>query len=153
MGQDRWKFPITELKDGDGNVWHQEGGKLRRLNQGAEGAHLCSPFQCELCWFRNLEGKDPLPGVHNQAICLIGQSNLDNMDGRAPSTIRGHLMETLTLVQNFGKCGLTLPLQPLGPLPLSDSTGMGEAIGMQLKLITAKGQIVANPQYDTVQGV
>ena len=62
-------------------------------------------------------------------------------------------METLTLVQNCGMCGLTLPLQPLGPSPLSDSTGMGEAIGMQLKLITAKGQIVANPQYDTVRGV
>jgi hypothetical protein len=64
-------------------------------------------------------------------------------------------METLTLVQNFGMCGLTLPLQPLalGPLPLSDSTGMGVAIGMQLKSITAKGRIVANPQYATVRGV
>lgn len=62
-------------------------------------------------------------------------------------------METLTLVQNFGMCGLTLPLQPLGPLPLSDSTWMGVAIGMQLKSITAKGRIVANPQYATVRGV
>ena len=62
-------------------------------------------------------------------------------------------METLTLVQNFGMCGLTLPLQPLGPLPLSDTTGMGVAIGMQLKSITAKGRIVENPQYATVRGV
>ena len=110
---------------------------MKRLNQGAEVAHLCLPFQCELCWFQNLKGKDPLPGVHDQAICLIRQSNLDNMAGRAPSTIRGHLMENLTLVQNFGICGLTLPLQPLGSLPLSDTTGMGVAIGMQLKSITA----------------
>ena len=147
------KFPITELKDVDGNVWHQEGARLRRLNQGAEGAHLCSPFQCELCWFRNLEGKDPVPGVHDRVIYLIRRSNLDNMAGRAPSTIRGHLMETLTLVQNFDAYGLTPPLQPLGPLPLCDSTGMGIAIGMQLKSITAKGRIVANPQYATVRGV
>ena len=62
-------------------------------------------------------------------------------------------MDTLTLVQNFVMCGLSLPLQPLGPLPLSDTTGMGVAIGMQLKSITAKGQIVANPQYATVRGV
>ena len=127
--------------------------RLRRLNQGAEGAHLCSPFQCELCWFRNLEGKDPVPGVHDQAIALIRRSNLDNMAGRAPSTIRGHLMETLSMVQNFESAGLTLPLQPLGPLPLGDFVGMGIAIGMQLKSITAKGKIVANPQYATVRGV
>ena len=62
-------------------------------------------------------------------------------------------METLVMVENFGMCGLTLPLHPLGPLPLSDSTGMGVAIAMQLKSLTAKGQIVANPQYATVRGV
>lgn len=62
-------------------------------------------------------------------------------------------METLTLVQNFEMCGMTPPLQPLGPLPLNDSTGMGVAIGMQLKSITAKGRIVSNPQYATVRGV
>jgi hypothetical protein len=147
------RFPVAELKDVEGNVWHQEGVRLRRLNQGTEGAHLCSPFQCELCWFRNLVGKDPVLGVHDQAIYLIRRSNLDNMAGRAPSTIRGHLMETLTMVQNFEGVGLPLPLHPLGPMPLGDSTGMGIAIGMQLKSITAKGRIVGNPQYATVRGV
>ena len=62
-------------------------------------------------------------------------------------------METLVMVENFGMCGLMILLHPLGPLPLSDSTGMGVAIAMQLKSITAKGQIVVNPQYATVQGV
>ena len=62
-------------------------------------------------------------------------------------------METLVMIENFGMCGLTLPLHPLGPLPLSDSTGMGVAIAMQLKSLTAKGRIVANPQYATVRGV
>ena len=62
-------------------------------------------------------------------------------------------METLTLVNNFEQCGLTPPLQPLGPMPLSDSAGMGIAIGMQLKSITAKGRIIADPQYATVRGV
>ena len=114
---------------------------------------MCSHFQCELCWFHNLEGKDPVPGLHDQAIYLIRRSNLDNMAGRAPSTIRGHLMEALTMVQNFERFGLTLPLQPLGPLPLSDSTRMGVAIGMQLKSITVRGQIVKNPQNATVRGV
>ena len=65
------RFPIDEMKDDDGNVWHRDEVRLKRLNQGAEGAHLCAPFQCELCWFRNLEGKDPVPGVHDRAIYLI----------------------------------------------------------------------------------
>ena len=147
------KFPVSELKDVDGNVWHNERTRLKRLNQGAEGAHLCSPFQCELCWFRNLEGKDPVAGVHDKAMLLIRRSNLDNMAGRAPSTIRGHLMETITMVQNFEKFGLIPPLRPLGPFPLSDTTGMGIAIAMQMKSITAKGRIVENPQYATVRGV
>ena len=51
-------------------------------------------------------------------------------------------METLAMVQNFEGVDLSLPLQPLGPLPLGDSTGMGIAIGMQLKSIKAKGRIV-----------
>ena len=50
-------------------------------------------------------------------------------------------METLMLVQNFGMCDLTLPLQPLGPLPLSDSAGMGVAIGMQLNLSQPMGKL------------
>ena len=62
-------------------------------------------------------------------------------------------METITMVQNNESCGLTLPLQPLGPMPLGNSLGMGLAIGMQLKSITAKGRIVVNPQYATVRGV
>ena len=62
-------------------------------------------------------------------------------------------METLAMIENFGMCGLTLPLHPLGPMPLSDSSGMGIAIAMQLKSLTAKGRIVANPQYATVRGV
>ena len=146
-------FPIAEFKDVAGNVWHHEDVRLKRITQGADGAHLCSPFQCELCWFRNLEGKDPVLGVHDKVIYLIRRANLDNIAGRAPSTIRGHLMETRTMVENCEKFGLTVPLQPLGPLPLGDPYGMGIALAMQMKSITAKGRIEKTPQYASVRRV
>ena len=147
------KFPTAEIKDTEGNTWHQEEGRLRRLNQGVEGAHLCTPFQCELCWFRNLTGKDPTPGVHDMAIRCLRRCNLDNFAGRAPSTIRGHKLEIFTLLKNCESVGMPLPLQPLGPMPVGDAVGMGIALGMQLKSITAKGRIVDNVQFSTVRGV
>jgi hypothetical protein len=147
------KFPTAEIKDTEGNTWHQEEGRLRRLNQGVEGAHLCTSFQCELCWFRNLTGKDPTPGVHDMALRCLRRCNLDNFAGRAPSTIRGHKLEIFTLLRNFESVGMPLPLQPLGPLPVGDSVGMGIALGMQLKSITAKGRIVDSVQFSTVRGV
>ena len=134
-------------------MWHSEGARLRRLNQGAAGAHLISPFQCELCWFRNLEGKDPEPGVHDQAIACIRRSNLDNIAGRAPSTIWGHLMETRSIVDRSARFGLSVPLHALGPLPVGDPYGMGVAVAMQIKSVTAKGRIVSNPQFSTVRGL
>ncbi len=45
-----------------GNPWHREEERQRRLGQGVDGAHMCTPFQCEVCWFRNLEGKEVQPG-------------------------------------------------------------------------------------------
>ena len=128
------------------------GRPTRRL-WSQHGAHLCSPFQCELCWFRNLEGRDPVPGVHDLAIALIRHSNLDNIAGRAPSTIRSHILETRSIVENLGRFGLTVPLHTLSPMPLGDPVGMGIAVAMQLKFLTAKGRIVSNPQYATVRGV
>ena len=101
LGQDKVKFPTSEIKDTEGNTWHQEEGRLRRLNQGVEGAHLCTSFQCELCWFRNLTGKDPTPGVHDMALRCLRRCNLDNFAGRAPSTIRGHKLEIFTLGMQF----------------------------------------------------
>ena len=147
------KFPTAEIKDTEGNTWHQEEGRLRRLNQGVEGAHLCTSFQCELCWFRNLTGKDPTPGVHDMAIRCLRRCNLDNFAGRAPSTIRGHKLEIFTLLKKFESVGMPLLLQPLGPLPVGDKVGMGIALGMQLKSITAKGRIVDSVQFATVRGV
>ena len=50
------------ILDEAGNAWHKEEECRSQMMEGVEGSHLCIPFQCELCWFRNIEGRDPVPG-------------------------------------------------------------------------------------------
>jgi len=57
---DLLKFPAVAIEDELGNPWHKEEERQRRMNQGVDGAHMCILFQCETCWMRNLEGKDPV---------------------------------------------------------------------------------------------
>ena len=45
------------LVDDDGEVWIKAGDE-HRFNVGHDGAHLFLPFQCDICWFRNLKGRD-----------------------------------------------------------------------------------------------
>jgi len=44
-----------------------------------EGAHLCILFQCEVCWFRNLEGRDPRGESDSVYLACIRRANLDTM--------------------------------------------------------------------------
>jgi hypothetical protein len=56
------RFPMPAIVDEAGNPWHKEEDRQRWMMQGVEGSHLCIPFQCKLCWYRNIERKDPAPG-------------------------------------------------------------------------------------------
>ncbi len=49
-------FPMPSIKDELGSTWHKEEEHQRRLTEGVEGEHLRIPFQCGVCWLRNLEG-------------------------------------------------------------------------------------------------
>ncbi len=45
-----------------------------------DGAQLWIPFQCKLCWFRNIEG----PGRDKTYLTCIRQANIDVMQGKSP---------------------------------------------------------------------
>ena len=47
------------LVDDKVDVWVKPGDETR-FEQGHEGVHLFYLFQCDLCWFRNLKGSDPV---------------------------------------------------------------------------------------------
>ena len=94
----------------------------------------------------NLEGRDLEEGDEAYEMC-IRQKNLSTIAGKEKSTIDAHKRELLITVKNFVKIRKTPSYAPRVPFLLSDPCGMGLAIGMLVKTITAKGHIQDNVQF------
>ena len=62
---------MPRIVDEEGNPWHKEEKRLRQLMQGVDGSHICIPCQCELCWYQNIEGNDPIPGKDDIYVMCI----------------------------------------------------------------------------------
>jgi hypothetical protein len=56
------RFPVRLPKDGEGNLLVNEEDKLC-FAVARQGDHLCCPFKCELCHFRNIQGRSPNMGL------------------------------------------------------------------------------------------
>ena len=112
-------FPMAAIKDKLGNPWHWEEERQKRMMQGVEGAHLCIPFQCEVCWIRNLEGRDPRGSEDECFMVCIRRANFDAMAGKSPLTIVAHLRETMTVVNNTSLINKTPSYHPRVPFPMA----------------------------------
>jgi hypothetical protein len=115
---------------------------------------LC-PFQCELCHFRNMQGRSPMKGtgVLNDAetIDLIRRANLDAFWSREPTTIGHNLSKVNRVLQISHELGLDKPPVPrLGPWSVEDKFGMGDAVVLlkhSLDPVATKTTV----QYNTVR--
>ena len=56
------KFLMSGIMDEEGSPWHNEDARQQQMMEGVEGSHLCIPFQCEMCWYWNLERKESNAG-------------------------------------------------------------------------------------------
>jgi hypothetical protein len=152
LGQEIIKFPTVVMKDVAGNPWHKEDERQKQMLTAVKGAHLCIPFQCEVCWFRNLEGRDPRGGGSDDVyLACIRRANLDAMLGKSPLTIRAHRRETIGVLENSRLIGKTPAYHPRGPFPLGDPVGMSLAVDMLLKSLVAKGRIANHVQFATLR--
>ena len=104
-----------------------------RYLQARNGDHLVTPFQCDLCHFRNLMQRDPVGGhpQDHRLLKMIRRANLDALWSREPSTVRG----TLNMCRQGGRIAGGLGFRdqlfrPMGPHPLEDTFGMGAAVVM-----------------------
>jgi hypothetical protein len=141
---------MTDIKDEEGNLWHNSAARIKRLNMGANGAHACIPFQCETCWMQNLEGRDIGEGDEAYEMCLR-RANLDAIAGKARKTISTHRDEVLGTVSACEKIRKTPSYSPRGPFPLEDACGMGLVVEMLVKSYTAKGRISDYVQFKTLR--
>jgi hypothetical protein len=111
---------MAMIKDKLGNPWHREEERQKRMMQGVEGAHLCIPFQCKVCWIRNLEGRDPRGSEDKCFMVCIRCANLDVMARKSSLTIVAHLRETTMVVNNAAFINKTPSYHPRGPCPIAD---------------------------------
>ena len=111
------------------------------------------PFQCEVCWIRNLTGRDMILPRDASLRSCIRRANLDAFSGRAKSTIASHVRGVKIAVKLSSELGKppSLSLTPRGPMPISDSVGMSLAVEMLYNSITAKGRVKEYIQFDTMR--
>jgi hypothetical protein len=138
--------------DDDGFDWRPPEA-LQRFRVARDGDHLLTSFQCDLCCFRNLQRRDPFPGLPQDDLLLCGirQANLDALWGREPHTVADTLRGVRHLVRLWGKLGLAPCLPPLGPYPVSDLLGMSVALAMLMKTLEPGRYNVQYQQFETVR--
>ena len=141
---------MSTIQDEAGNKWHSEDKRKERLHCGVEGSHVCIPFQCEVCWMRNLEGRDITERDGVYTMC-IRRANLDAMAGKSHHTIATHRRESAGIVDNTIRANKIIPsIKHRGPFKLDDPVGMSLAVDVLLKSLTAKGMNEEHVQVNTL---
>jgi hypothetical protein len=93
------------------------------------------PFQCDLCHFRRLKGRDPCFGYRADDVTLlyIQRANFDAFWSRELDSVRSNLREICEILSNGERLEIDM-LGELGPYPFEDCFGMRPAIAFLLKL-------------------
>jgi len=64
------EFAVKQTLDEEGNVIVKNNDTTRFL-VGRDGDHLMTPFQCEICHFRNIYMQDPHPALKTDQLALV----------------------------------------------------------------------------------
>ena len=148
------KFQVALPKNDQGSRWRKRKDEACFMH-ARNGDMLCSPFQCDHCWFVNLCQREPCAMSHSDECLLayIHRVNLDLMWSRE----RGTVGNTLAAVNKGRTMSIKLGLVPqplkLGPWPLGDGQGFQTAIEM-LRASQKKGKNDSSyVQFDTVRKI
>ena len=147
------EFPVRQPKDVDG-ITQVIDGEEDRFQYGRNGDHLLLSFQCELCHFRNMEGRNPVVGnnLDDRVLMLIRRATLDSFWSREPATVKGTLRNGGRLEDIVAQLGLTPVVGPMGPFPLKDSTGMKLAVALLVRSLDP-GKTEQYVQFGTVRSL
>lgn len=146
------EFPIAKPLDEEG-VDVSDTSDERRYVMGRDGDNLITPFQCDLCHFRNLMRRDPIKNLAQDVRLtkLIRRANLDALWSREPTTVSGNLLVARQGVNMATALGFQDQLfRPMGPFPLEDSFGMAAAIVM-LQQSLKPGKYAKTVQFGTAR--
>ena len=145
-------FPIKLPLDEEGDLQIDERD-LDRFKTGRDGDHLITAFQCDLCHFRNIQGRDPREGnfQDESLLVFIRRANLDALWSREPATVQKNRLTYERGAQGAASMGIESKMfPPMGPFPLSDQQGMGQAcVILQRSLDPGKNETFI--QFGTVR--
>ena len=125
------KFPIAKTLDEDGKEMLDPSGE-GRFERARNGDHLMVPFQCELCHFRNIYGREPKDNnlKDKEFFKFARRANLDAVWSREPNTVSKNLGQLSRMLKTEQRFGFESTTPPIGPFPLEDSLGMKAAIAV-----------------------
>ncbi len=124
-----------------------------RYHCARNGDHLLTPFQCDLCVFRNLQHRNPIADSFQDItlLCCIRRANLDSLWGRETLTVKSTLSAAQHLLRTWRRVGLHPDLPARGPYPLGDPFGYRVAIGMLLKSLEPGRHNKQYQQFETIR--
>ena len=78
MAHPEYSFYVA-VPENEAGVPLQKKDDDARYLEGIDGAHLMHPFQCDICWFRNLKLRSPIKGdsADDKLLAFIRRANLD----------------------------------------------------------------------------
>ena len=125
-----------------------------RFARGRDGDHLMGiPFECDLCHFRNCNGRDPAldNARDNFTLLCIRRATLDAMWGRETSTVSGNLSRLKRDYREaMYKLSIAHPLPQLGNDTVEDRVGMTCAL-ITLNASMRTGTYTKHLQWDTMR--
>lgn len=115
---------------------------------------VVAPFQCDICWFRNIFNRSPIPrkAGDDLNLALIRRANLDMFWSRETSTVkglRGYLQDIIDQCVSYGR---SVPLEPMTPWKVEDKQGMGIMMCMLEKSLR-KGRNANYTQFDSCRSL
>jgi len=113
-----------------------------------------TPFQCDLCHFRNLQQRDPQTHsvVDSELLGFIRRVNLDAFWARETSSVSNNLRLLRRVHQTENRFNLRSFMPPLGPFPLADSLGVGPALAVLDKSLDS-GRYQPHVQWATFRKI
>jgi len=131
-------FPVRLPIDEGGNVMEIRRTDVDRFMYGRPGDHWMTTFQCDVCHFRNVQGRDPCnTAADRNIIRCIRRATLDAFWSREPGTIAKNAGQLKLLDRKAREAGLNRErmFPAMGPLPLQDKAGMGVAICVLMRTL------------------
>jgi hypothetical protein len=116
------------------SAWGKKHRSADDFLVGRDGDHLLVPFECDLCIFRKLKRRNPLPANPQDDLMLacIRRANLDSFWSRAKSTVLANRDKVAFGIKMSATMGLLGPYKSNGSLPEDNHCGYEVAFEMLL---------------------